>query len=317
MNTQRFFTIWYGFMITAIICCLLWGSAFPMIKLSYAELGIKKLDVFQQILFAGYRFLLASLFLLFFLYLKNRRLLFIKGSLLSLLQISLFQTILQYIFFYIGISFSSGIEGSILTGSGTFFSIFLAHYMYANDRMSWNKLVGLILGFVGISLASSTGDKLSLSIGVGGIAFLLASFSNSFGAILTKNKAKNLDTLYLTTFQMLIGSLVLLVIGGSGAGFFPFHFHWLSMGYLVYLAFLSAAGFSLWNTLLKYNKVGKVSMYFFLVPVFGVLQSALLLGEPLHAFVWISLAFVVLGIVIVNLEKQSKLTVNSHTPLSR
>ncbi len=50
----------------AIVATFLWGSAFPFIKLSYAELGIQPQEVGEQILFAGYRFFLSGVMLLFF-----------------------------------------------------------------------------------------------------------------------------------------------------------------------------------------------------------------------------------------------------------
>ena len=41
---------------------------------------------------------------------------------------------------------------------------------------------------------------------------------------------------------------------------------------------------------MKYNKVGKVSMYMFFIPVFGVLLSSMILGEAIHSFVLLGLA---------------------------
>jgi drug/metabolite transporter (DMT)-like permease len=104
----------------------------------------------------------------------------------------------------------------------------------------------------------------------------------------------------MTAYQMLLGGLALLAIGAAGAGIMPFEFTAPAIGMLLYLATLSALGFVLWNTVMKYNKVGSISMYLFLVPVFGVFLSAGVLGEELHLFVWAALALVVGGIVIVN-----------------
>ena len=69
---------------------------------------------------------------------------------------------------------------------------------------------------------------------------------------------------------------------------------------LIYLAFLSAAGFLLWNNALKYNSVGKVSVFNFLIPVFGVLLSGIFLGEEIGLSAIVGLAFVALGIITVN-----------------
>ena len=97
----------------------------------------------------------------------------------------------------------------------------------------------------------------------------------------------------------------LALIGISLKGVFPFHLDWISILLLLYLSFVSATGFFIWNNVMKYNPVGKVSMYLFLVPVFGVLLSAILLNEALQGMVLVSLCLVAMGIIIVNREKQA------------
>jgi drug/metabolite transporter (DMT)-like permease len=104
----------------------------------------------------------------------------------------------------------------------------------------------------------------------------------------------------MTSYQMLLGGLALVVIGAVGAGIMPFEFTATAVWMLLYLALLSALAFALWNTVMKYNKVGSISMYLFLIPVFGVFLSAGILGEQLHLFIWAALGLVVGGIVIVN-----------------
>ena len=47
--------------VTAVFCCLLWGSAFPCIKVGYQLFEIPTGDSMSQILFAGIRFTLAGL----------------------------------------------------------------------------------------------------------------------------------------------------------------------------------------------------------------------------------------------------------------
>lgn len=48
---------------------------------------------------------------------------------------------------------------------------------------------------------------------------------------------------------------------------------------LLYLAFVSAAAYSLWAVLLKHNPVSKVAIFGFMNPVCGVLLSTILLDE--------------------------------------
>ena len=66
-------------------------------------------------------------------------------------------------------------------------------------------------------------------------------------------------------------------------------------------AALSAAAFSLWYYLLKYNKAGEITLYRFVIPVSGAVLSALVLpGESLSPAALVALALVAFGIAAVN-----------------
>ena len=54
-------TRWYAILPSTMLCCLLWGSAFPSIKIGYKIFGIDSSDNMSQLLFAGIRFTLAGL----------------------------------------------------------------------------------------------------------------------------------------------------------------------------------------------------------------------------------------------------------------
>ena len=72
---------------------------------------------------------------------------------------------------------------------------------------------------------------------------------------------------------------------------------------LLYMAIISAVAYTLWGVLLKYNPVSRVSVFGFMNPVFGVLFSALILGESAQALSIYALAALVLvsmGIYVVN-----------------
>ena len=78
---------------------------------------------------------------------------------------------------------------------------------------------------------------------------------------------------------------------------------------LLYLALVSALAYSLWGILLKYNPVSRVTVFGFMNPVFGVLLSALLLGETGQASGVRSLLALVLvctGICLVNTSSRQE-----------
>ncbi|MCP1122194.1 DMT family transporter [Bacillus sp. 3103sda1] len=308
MKTERFFTHPLGVFVAALSATFLWGSAFPFIKLSYVQLDIQPHEVGEQILFAGYRFFIAGLMLLFFLKVLGKNVSFQKGTAKQLVQIGLFQTFLQYICFYIGMSYSTGIEGAVISGTSSFFQILLAHFLYKDDSLNMRKIVGVSIGFCGVVLVNIPKGNMDFHFGIGELLLLGAAMLYSYGNILAKEGSKTMDVGYMTAYQMIIGSLGLLFIGILQVGFMPFTFHMQTLLMLLYLSFLSAAGFCIWNTVMKYNKVGKVSMYMFFIPVFGVILSSLILGEAIHSFVLFGLACVATGIIVVNRAPMVKKT---------
>ena len=84
----------------AMICCFLWGSAFPCIKIGYKLFEIPSDSPATQIFFAGIRFFIAGIMVIAVGSIAERKLLLpTKKAVPKILFLSLFQTILQYFFF--------------------------------------------------------------------------------------------------------------------------------------------------------------------------------------------------------------------------
>lgn len=116
----------------ALICTFLWGSAFPCIKVGYRLFSIESSDTASQMLFAGYRFTLAGVLTLVIGWIVNRRFPVPKKEIRkNILVLGMFQTVLQYLFFYIGLSHTAGSKGAIITASNYFISIVLAHFVFS------------------------------------------------------------------------------------------------------------------------------------------------------------------------------------------
>ena len=61
MNAQKLFSKKWIVFATAVLCTLLWGSAFPGIKTGYRMFRIASQDTADQLMFAGARFLIAGI----------------------------------------------------------------------------------------------------------------------------------------------------------------------------------------------------------------------------------------------------------------
>ena len=302
MDREKFYTNRRNIVLLATLCCILWGSAYPAIKGGYTLFNIAGNDIPSKLIFAGYRFALAGIIVLAVQIANKQNIFIIKGKLIGqVILLGFCQTTLQYIFFYVGLSYTTGIRSSIINGTGAFFSILLAHFIYKNDRLNLNKVIGCIIGFIGVIIVNLNGESFfANSFSIEGEGFvMLAAFILSAASIYGKKITQNQDASTITGYQLFIGGLVLLasgyIFGGNLTGF-----TFKSISLLLYMALLSSVAFVVWTQLLKYNKVGIISVFNFLVPIFGSLLSAIFLRENIFDIkIFISLIFVCAGIYMV------------------
>lgn len=290
----------------AIFCTLLWGSSYPAIKTGYALLDIEAHDVASQMVFAGQRFLLAGILLLILVRLLRRH----RGNLTlkkvrQIAILGLTQTSFQYIFFYVGVAFASGVKASILNSTGTFFSILLAHFIYKNDRLTRRRTLGCIVGFLGVFIVNFNQSLLDFQFSLAGEgSVMFAAFILAAASIYGKKISQGMDAMLMTAGQLTIGGLALLCLGwlfGGQSG----DFDTASVLLLFYLAMLSSAAFALWSVLLKYNSIGTVTIFNFLVPIFGSLLSSFFLGETILEWKnMLALILVCTGIYLVTRVKK-------------
>lgn len=288
----------------AAVCCLLWGSAFPCIKIGYSLFHIASEDTASQILFAGLRFTMAGILTVFIGSVLKRRWLIPKaGSIGMILKLSAVQTVLQYLLFYIGLANTTGVKSSIIEAANVFIAIFAASLLFKFEKLDSRKLIGCIIGFAGVVLINLTGSSFDFEMSFSGEgAILLSTVAYAFSSCLLKSYSRKEDPVILSGYQFFIGGLVLsaagYISGGRIAGFTA-----ASTGLLIYMAMISAVAYSLWGILLKYNPVAKVAVFGFMNPVFGVILSAFWLGEKNQAFTVQGIAALLLvcaGIYIVN-----------------
>lgn len=288
----------------ALVCCALWGSAFPCIKIGYEMFSIGSDAAGSQILFAGYRFALAGVLTILFGSLLQRKVLLPnRNSMGKVLKLSLTQTVFQYLFFYIGLAHTSGVKGAIIVGTNSLAAILIASLIFHQEKLTVPKTAGCLVGLAGVVAANLSGSGMDFDLHWNGEGFVLLSvISYACSSAMMKAYAQDEDPVMLSGYQFLTGGVVMIAagffMGGKVVGFTA-----ASTGMLLYLAFLSAVAYTLWGILLKYNPVSKVAIYGFMNPVIGVLLSAVLLGEGEQAFHIkniLALILVSAGIVIVN-----------------
>lgn len=307
MDKTKFYTNRKNIVFLAAICCALWGSAFPAVKVGYSLFNIAGDDIATKFIFAGIRFAMAGIFVLISQVALGKDLLsFSKNDTKELVLLGIIQTTLQYIFFYIGMAYTTGVRGSIINGTGTFFSIILAHFIYKNDKIDFNKIVGCIIGFLGVIIVNLDGSNLmETSFKFKGEGFImLSALMLSISSIYSKKVTRNKDASIVTGYQLFIGGSILIVLGLAFGGNLT-GFTIKSSLLLIYMALISSVAFAIWTQLLKYNKVSTICVFNFLIPIFGSALSAIVLGDDIfNVKILIALILVSIGIFLVYKEKR-------------
>lgn len=291
----------YFVWLIAGICCLLWGSAFPVIKLGYQALSILSSDTPTIILFAGIRFTIAGFLTVLIFSVVNKSLLVPdKSAYKNVAILSLFQTILQYLFFYLGLAFTTGTKASVINGTSVFIAFIISAVIFKQEKVKTSKIIGCLLGFVGVVIAGLFGGITKFTLQIGDLFILLSAVSYSFSSVCMKKYSKNQNPTMLSGYQFIFGGIVMTIVGFSLGGRINLNLKGLII--LIYLAFVSAIAYSLWSILLKYNDVSKVAVCGSMTPIFGFMLSLLLLGENNGNIIYnlIGLIFVVFGILFVN-----------------
>ena len=300
---QKTVVVWLG----ALLCCLLWGSAFPCIKIGYRLFEVDAADTASQIFFAGCRFTLAGILAVGIGSVMEGRFLWPeKRAVKEIIWLSLLQTIIQYFFFYMGLAHTSGVKASIIEAVNVFIAILVAGVLFHQEKITSRKIIGCVLGFAGVVLVNLNGMNFQFSLAGEGAIFF-STIAYAFSSVFVKKFSQRFNPVMLSAYQFIIGGIVLMIAGSVMGG----HITKVTpagIGLLVYLAMVSAVAYSLWGILLKYNPVSRVTVFGFMNPVFGVLLSALLLGETDQAsglLGLLSLLLVCVGIYVVNSGNRS------------
>ncbi len=303
MNKKNFVTKPLGIGLLACLCCLLWGSATPAIKIGYEWFGIGASDVASRILFAGVRFVLAGvLTVIFGSMIAGKALLPQRNSWGMICKLGMVQTVFQYIFFYMGLAYTTGVKSAIINGSQTFIAILMACLLFRYEKLTMQKFMGCLIGFAGVIVINFDPSGLTGGFTLRGEgAILVAAIAYALSSALVKRYSQKESPVVLSGYQFMFGGIIMticgLLMGGQLTG-------WCvkSVVLLIYMALISSVAYSVWGILLKHNPVGKVAVYSFTNPIFSVLLSFVFLKES-SSFGWellVALALVCGGIYLVN-----------------
>ena len=291
-------------MFFALTAAVAWGWAYPLIKLGFDEFAITSSMTAAKMLFAGVRFSMAGLVLLFIARITKRSFKVVsKGGWMYIVTFALLNTALHYMFFYIGLSHSAGARAAILNSLGTFLLVLLACIFFKSDRFTVRKIVGCIMGFAGIMALNMGGEQGGGFTFKGDGMIVLNALCAAFAGLMTRGLGRRVDVFVGTGYSLAIGGVMLLVPSLIMGGALP-RITFSGLVILLMLTTISAMCFALYNKLLTCNPVGKVAIYNSLIPVVGAVTSCLCLNELFYWKYVVAALLAMLGIYVINSEKR-------------
>ena len=272
--------------VLASISILFWGSAASFIKLGYAAMRIDKSHIPSLLMFAGIRFTITGTMILVIFSLLEKRPLYPKTRLdmKRICVLSFYETLMQYVPYYIGLTHTSGTTAAIIHGCNGFTTILVAAFLFRSEKMTLRKYAGCALGVSAVFLMNVTGLRQGVSMSLSGEGLLiLAQLGYVIGVNLTKAYGRDSDPIMLTGWQFVAGGVLLGLLGYQLGGNLVLS-NVRATAILAYLSIYGAIAYALWSILLKYNDVSRIAVYNFFIPLCGILFSVFLLKETSQAF---------------------------------
>lgn len=279
----------------ALLTSILWGGTVVSIKIALAGM--------PPIALAGIRFLMGLIVVWFWAAHVGIPLRIDSRDYRSLFPLAALFAI-QIILFHEGTQFTLASRSTVLICTYPFFTALFAHVFIPGDRLTYAKILGMILSFCGVTIIfieKIALQELSYILG-DGMVFLSAVFLGAT-QIYTKHLTQRMRPPTILFWQYLLGIVA----------FFFISFIIEDTMFRVSLPIISAllyqgivvAGFCFitWISLLRRFSASRLSAFGFLTPVFGVFLSSLLLFEKLSLGVVSSMIIVGAGIIIVNQDK--------------
>ncbi len=179
----------------------------------------------------------------------------------------------------------------------------VVYRMIARERVGRDLLAGVLLGLVGVAILVVPGGLNGTIDPVGALMLFGATLSWALGTFLSPRLSTPRNALVSTSYQMLAGGVVLLVVGlgkGELAQLDPATFSLRSLIAFAYLVlFGSLLAYSAYTWLLQNASVSLVSTYAFVNPVVAVVLGALVLGESITTTIVIGAAVIVVAVAFI------------------
>jgi len=273
---------------------ILFGANVVAIKLTLTGMG--------PLTTAGCRFALAAVAIAGWARITGRRFRIQPGQAFQLMVVSVAFT-LQLSLFYLGLERTEASRGVLIANLLPFFVLFLSHFFIPGERITWKKFVGIVLGFVGVTVLFSGAQNFTDSIRAGDPVVLAAVVIWSCNVVYTKRIINAYEPFHLVLYPMIVSVPVFLLAGCLWDQRMFFDLNPVVLGGYAYQGLVTAAfGFVAWSTMLKRYGASTLHAFVFIMPIAGVVLSGIVLDEPITPNLLVAMILIAAGILMVHIN---------------
>ncbi|HEY3247075.1 MAG TPA: DMT family transporter [bacterium] len=288
---------WGAFWLLGVI----WGSSFLWIKIAVADIG--------PITLVAFRLLFALLGLVVVLALQQRRFPRDARTLWALVFMGVFNTAIPFALISWGETRIDSALASILNGTVPLFTIVIAHYWLADEKISAMRVIGLIIGFLGVVVLVSRdfGPQGLHSSILGQVAVLAAAISYGMSATFSRRHLRGVPPAIQATSIVFVADALAwasVPIAEHPVIFPRLPITWFALAWLGLLG--SCIAYLLYFYLLNAVGATKSTLVTYVFPVIGLLLGIIFLGEAADWRLLVGSALIVGGIAVVNLRTRPR-----------
>jgi len=271
-----------GYIVPLVAATFFMGSSFVAGKTLLV-------DGFDPIALVGWRFVVATvatLVVALALGTRARVLLDLRplgaGGMLALAAIGMLQTAGVMILLFLSMQIVSAGTAAVLLFTNPIWVALLGR-LFLGERLRGGALAGLVLGIAGTAFALGLADGATARVPLrGALIGLGGALCWACSTILHKRARLSIGAWPLTFWQMLVGSIAMLVVASARGEHWPDHTSPEQWAWFAYLAIPASTGsFGLWFVALARGGAVRTSSFLFLAPLFAVVLSWIVLGSAL------------------------------------
>lgn len=196
----------------------------------------------------------------------------------------------QFLFLY-GMRFTTPSNAALLYATTPILVLLFAH-RFLGERLTRNKIYGVVLGFIGVTVVIfERGVDASMQFVYGNLIMCVAVTAWALYTVYGKRLIAKYGPIEASAATLFVGTLLYLPIGIVPALTFPFESlttaNWLEICYLGFVT--SVVAYLLWYFALARVEAAKVALFTNLQPILTTILAVLLLGQG------ITLPFIVGG----------------------